>query len=199
MSYAIYFDTETGGVADDSPVIQLAAVAIDESTWLEVGTFERKIHFDESKADPEALALNHYDRAVWQKEAVPEFRACQNFATFCGPWRSLTLISKRTGNPYQVAKLIGHNAAPFDAPRLKRMFERWNMFAPWDPRVRDTLQLALWYFDRVPGKPANYKVSGLCEFFGLPVIDAHDALGDVRMTVQIAKRLREEEAAKAAA
>jgi DNA polymerase III alpha subunit (gram-positive type) len=192
MSTAVFFDLETGGLSDIHPNIQLAAVAVDESTWDEIGTFERKIRFPYSAADPQALAMNHYNADVWIKEAVDSYQVCTEFAAFLEPFKCIEFVSKRTGRPYSVAKLIGHNAATFDGPRLKRMFEAHNLFLPADPRVRCTVQAAMWWFDWHNVAPPSYKLSALCEYFGLPVADdAHDALADVRMTVQVARRLRD--------
>lgn len=191
---AIYFDLETGGLAEAAPIIQLAAVAVDETTWTELDHFETKIQFDEAAAEPDALKLNHYEPKVWQEKAVPLRTALQGFAAFLEPHRSLEMVSKRTGRPYRVAKLVGHNAATFDGPRLKRAYQESAIFLPADPRVRCTVQAALWWFDSQGVALASYKLTDLCAFFSLPVSDdAHDALADVRMTVALAKRLRSPE------
>ena len=63
----VYFDFETSSLRPDMENIQIAAVAINEK-WEETGVFQSKIKFDESKADPEALALNHYSREFWEKK-----------------------------------------------------------------------------------------------------------------------------------
>lgn len=203
---AIYFDTETGGLHDDAPVIQLAAVAIEEATWTELNSFECKIKFDETTADPEALKLNHYDPAVWADRAVTVPAALRGFNAFIEPHKSIEFVSKRTGQPYSVAKLVGHNAATFDGPRLKRLYDYNRLFMPFDPRVRCTLQAAMWWFDAQgiqvgrSGGPKSFKLSDLCEWFSIPVDDnAHDALADVRMTVQLAKALHQSLGVKAAA
>ncbi|MCA1625996.1 MAG: hypothetical protein LC778_19810 [Acidobacteria bacterium] len=65
----VYFDFETAGLTDNHPNIQLAAIAVDSDTFEELDSFEAKIQFDESKADPEALKINHYSRDVWEREA----------------------------------------------------------------------------------------------------------------------------------
>ena len=189
MSPVVYFDLETGGIDPDSPVIQLAAVAIDQCTWRELDSFEKKLLFDESLADPEALALNHYDPDVWRKEAFQPQVALRDFAVFLNPYRSVEFVSKKTGNPYSVAKLAGHNAANFDAPRLQRMYSSHGIFLGADPRVRCTYQLAMWWFDAHALSPKSFKLGDLCEYFGLEGSGAHDALADVRMTVALARRL----------
>jgi DNA polymerase III epsilon subunit-like protein len=199
---AVYFDTETGGLHDDAPIIQIAAVAVEESSdgspWKEIESFERKLKFAEDDADPEALAINHYDATVWREQAIPVQSALTSFASFMKPHCALRMVSKRTGNPYWVAKLVGHNAATFDGPRVKQLYTNYGIFFPADPRIRCTVQQAMFWFDShdlrcgvAPG-PKSFKLGDLCAWFGLPVADdAHDALADVRMTIALAQRLRD--------
>lgn len=189
---AVYFDLETGGVTEKHPDIQLAAIAIDEETWAEVDAFEAKIRFEIADADPEALKMNAYDREVWDRDAITPAATCVGFADFLNRHRSLELVSKRTGRPYGVAKLVGHNAASFDGPRLMSLFKKHEQFLPADPRVRDTCQRAFWYFDETGlAPPENYKLATLCRHFGIEVIESHEALADVRLTVKLARKLRE--------
>ena len=192
---SVCFDLETGGLEPDQPDIQLAAIAVG-SDYNELATFERKIQFDESKATKVALEINHYDPEVWKREAKPLLQVCREFAEFLRPYCCVPKVSK-AGKPYKVARLFGHNAATFDGPRLQRMFTGAGVFLPADLRVRCTLQRALWWFDEhcedLPKSPENFKVGPLCEYFGIPVVDAHDALGDVRMTVALARKLKERE------
>jgi len=190
MRPAVYFDFETCGIEPHRPEIQLAAVVVDEDTWAEISSFERKIEFDLAKATSEALAMNSYNAEKWAAEAVSEARVVAEFDTFLTPFRAQRMMSK-AGKPYFVARLVGHNAATFDGPRLMAMFKRHHLFLPADPRVRDTVQLALWHFDELGAAPKDFKLVTLCQHFGVQVKDAHDALADVRMTVGLARALRE--------
>ena len=78
----VYFELETGGVLEQHPIIQITAVAIDETTWRELGAIEMKLQFDPAKADPEALKMNHYDPAVWAAEAIPVGQATDALKSF---------------------------------------------------------------------------------------------------------------------
>ena len=186
----VYFDFETGGITEDKPNIQLAAVAVDEK-WNEVGSFEMKIQFDESKADAKALEINHYDRAVWAKEAKPQPQVIALFDAFLVNHRDMVQISKRTNKPYSVAQLAGHNAAQFDYPRLKRAYGE--MFLPAYPLVLDTLQLAMWHFRDKKDRPVDFKLPTLMKFlqeqeFLLPgAFNAHNSVDDVRASYIVAK------------
>lgn len=187
----VFFDFETGGIREDHPNIQLAAIAVN-GDWAEVGSFEKKIQFDESTAEPEALKMNHYDPAVWKAEALPMAKVVAMFAEFLRPFCCIEKVGRR-GVPYSVARLAGHNAATFDGPRLRRMFEECRTFLPTELFVRDTLQRALWWFDERGIVPKSLRLVELCSYFNLPEDGAHDALSDVRMTISLAKRLTSRE------
>lgn len=180
----VFFDTETGGIADDKPTIQLAAVAVDQN-WNELESFESKIRFDESKADPEALKINHYDRDIWKEQAKPLCEVVAKFDQFICRHRSISMVSKRTGSTYTVARLAGHNSS-FDQSRLKLMYgER---FIPCHPQALCTLSLAHWMSLRWERQPENFKLETLLKFFGIEM-GSHDALWDVRGSVLLAKKL----------
>ena len=183
----VYFDLETGGIEAHQPNIQIAAIAVRDG--VEVAAFEHKIRFDDSVADPEALAINHYDAAVWADQAVTSETAVRAFSRFCRDHADLELLSKRTGRPYSVARLAGHNIVSFDIPRLRRMFdESTDSYLPacwWYPL--DTYQRAIWHFaERDIPTPENYKLSTLAAHFGLDAEGAHDALADVRLSAGVA-------------
>jgi DNA polymerase III epsilon subunit-like protein len=188
---SVCFDFETGGLELHHPNLQLAAVAVDEN-YNELASFERKIKADMTKCEAKALEVNHYSEEVWAKEAVSVAQCCQDFSTFLRPYKCVKKVSK-AGRPYQVARLFGHNAATFDGPRLRYMFKEIGMFLPAEMHVRCTLQRALWYMDENGINTEDIilgsSLTTLCRYFGIPVLDAHDALGDVRMTVQLAKAL----------
>jgi DNA polymerase III epsilon subunit-like protein len=182
----VFFDTETGGLEPHHPTIQIAAIATEN--FREVAAFERKIRFDVSAADPAALRLNSYDAETWELKAQDEEEVVTEFAVFLHEHSHCEMISKRTGRPYKVARLAGHNAATFDAPRLQALYRRHNMFLPASPQVLCTAQLALWF---TGGSLKSYKLSDLCAEYGIESDGAHDALADVRMCARLASCLVE--------
>lgn len=186
----VFFDLETGGLLPKHPNIQLAAIAVSDD-FEELDSMERKIRFNVEDCDPEALKSNCYARLgpeAWAS-AVSEITACFDLSQFLNGHKCVQMISKRTQKPYSVARLAGHNVATFDNPRLKEAFERAQMFLPAHPIVLDTIQLALWRYQRLGRKVDSFKLGSLCELLEIPVLDAHDALADVRMTVRVAKKL----------
>jgi DNA polymerase III epsilon subunit-like protein len=190
-SSLVFFDIETAGLRPVDPTIQLAAIAVGPD-WREIETYERKIAFDPRGADPKALELNHFDAAVWKRDAVPERQAVEEFGALLNRHRSVELVSKRTGRPYTVARLAGHNAASFDLDRVAAAFKRFDIFFAVDFRsVLDTRHGAVWFFETHPElpKPADYKLGTLAAYFGIEADGAHDALVDVRLSAGIARAI----------
>lgn len=188
-NYTVYFDLETGGVEMRHPVIQMAAVAVNEAGG-ERGEFMVRLQFNEADCDPEALKVNHYDAAAWHDAVTPQ-RAVVRFSTWLQPFRSVTLTSKRTGRDYTVVKLSGYNALTFDGPRLKALFG--DQFTPWSHQIRDVLQRALFWFDEHPeaARPSDMKLTTVAAYFGLSPDGAHDALADARLCAALARVLQE--------
>ena len=186
----VFFDFETAGLDPTHASIQLAAVATE--SFVEVDAFEAKIVFDESLADPEALAKNHYDPAIWREHAKPEAVVVREFARFLDKHATITMTSKRTGNPYRRAWVAGHNIAKFDLPRLDEMFKRHGQFLAADTfRPLDTMQLAHWLASATGASDAAFGLTALCERFDIDITGAHDALADARMCMKLAQRLQQ--------
>lgn len=186
----VFFDFETGGVELHHPNIQLAAVAVDEHLK-ELAIFSERIIFNEEACDPQALAMNHYDRDLWKATALEPAVVFKRFAAFLRSFDDIEMVSQRTGRPYRVARLAGHNAATFDGPRLQAKFRSLNLFLPASYQILDTLQRALWYFHEHPSqaKPASYQLGDLADYFGIETPEAHDALADCRTTIKLFKAL----------
>lgn len=189
MTQTVYFDLETSSLRDDAEVIQLAAIAVGPD-WRELEIFEAKIKFDEAAADPEALKLNHYSPEAWANAESLQ-RVVARFTAFLNQYKSVEMVSKRTGAPYSVARLAGHNAATFDGPRLRRMFQACGAFLPAHPQVMCTLQASLWEVQRRGMKVESLRLESICKSFGvvLQPNDFHDALFDVRASVLLAKAI----------
>ena len=182
--YTVYFDFETGGVEMTHPNISLAAVTVDEK-GVEIDKFYRLIQFDESTAQPEALRINHYEVERWKADARTEREVLLAFLVFVNRFKSLTLTSAKSGNPYQVARLAGYNSASFDGPRLQALCDKYGAFPPFRRPTLDVLQLFLDYSDRNGIRLTNNKLSTVAQYFKIPIDGAHDALEDCRMTAAI--------------
>lgn len=182
----VFVDIETAGLQVWRPIIQIAAIAVDNA-FHELECFEEKIQFDESQAVKRSLHKRHYNRHRWQTEARRDKDVAVDFGAFLARHATVETLSAR-GKPFVVAQLVAHNAS-FDAPFLRAWFERLGLFFPGTYRVFCTLHRAMWLFheDRTLTPPDDFRLGTLCEYFGiaLPPDQAHDALADVRATVAL--------------
>ena len=189
----VYVDVETAGLKEDSQIIQIAAIAVD-GRLNELEAFEVKVRFDIEQADSVALALNSFEPTVWKRLARRPEDAAMAFSRFLRRHATVDLFSPRTGRPYRVAQLVSHNAV-FDGPKLQEFYARLDLFLPAARRVYCTLQRAYWLFaeDQSLTPPANYKLTTLCEYFGVKLDDAaaHDALHDVRATLELYRAMKQ--------
>lgn len=100
-------------------------------------------------------------------------------------------LAKATGRPYYLARVLAHNAE-FDCRFTTAWFKRNKQFlsaGTFEPLC--TLNLARWLTQLSPKPPENHKLGTLCEWFGVDLTGAHDALSDVRATVKLAQCLRD--------
>lgn len=182
----IFVDLETGGLETWRPIIQIAAIAVT-SSLRELEVFESKLIFDSRFADPKSLRKNSYSSERWKREARPVREVATTFSDFLRRHATVDVFPTGRGG-YQVAQLVAHNAA-FDGPFLQAWFERMGQFFPGHFRVLCTVQRAVWLFheEKKLTPPRDFKLGTLCEYFGIPLRpeDAHDALNDVRATVDL--------------
>lgn len=188
----VVFDIETGGFdAERHPLVQIAAVAYfvrDGAPEQEIEALELKVAFDPKDCEPGALEVNSYDPLLWKEHAMSPGLCAREVAAFLARHATVTKVSKRTGRPYTVARLCGHNASGFDGPFLLAWFKRQNVFLPAAAyEALDTLHLARWLIP--PGDVENYRLETLCRHLGVELSAAHDALADARATAEIAQLL----------
>ncbi len=191
----VFIDIESAGLEFTRPIIQIAAVSVDAGL-AELETIELKIKFDEANANPKSLSKNKYDARTWQQDAIDAHEAAIRFANFLRRHATFDMFS-RGGKPYCIAQLAGHNAERFDGPFLHAWYRRQRVFCPARYMTLCTKQKAMWLFeeDRSLTPPENFKLGTLCQYFGVRLSDddAHDALNDVRATVQLYKAMRDHE------
>ena len=192
----VFFDLETGGLSGkEHPITQIGAVGVDRDLN-EIEAYERKIKFREENCDPVALEKNHYDPDVWAEVAISPKSVVREFSELLRRHDDLDNISAK-GKQYKSCQTAGHNAAVFDRQFLGDWYRRLGMYCPADWRVLDTLQLAQWwYFGTGKKRPANFRLETLCGEFGIELEgEAHDALVDVRATLELARELTRKSAA----
>lgn len=192
--YLVFYDTETSGLFPNKhEIIQIAAIAYEvvSGEWNALEEFEAKIQFDMANASQEALESNCYDASTWATEAIPSHNALIQFDAFIQKYKDVERISKRTNRPFYCARTAGHNIISFDDAFLRAWYKKHGNFCPVDYAAKlDTFQQAQWkVLEMNYQPPENYKLGTLCEYFGIQLDNAHDALADIRANASLSKHL----------
>ena len=197
----VYVDIETAGLHRRSPIIDVAAVAVEAASYRELDVLDMKVQFrmDNPYVDLDVLSVNKFSPAIWERYAIPPSRAAKNFSAFL--MRHATEEHKnQDGKPFRVAKLAAHNA-DFDNTRLKSWCRKYlpksktkaRVFYPGSYLALCTVQKADWFFRDNQGltPPENLKLETLARYFDLDHQPDHSALNDVRATIELARVIAE--------
>ena len=134
------------------------------------------------------MPFSKFKPRVWKREAIAPREAARRFAAFLRRHATFEMISA-SGRSYRIAQLAGHNAERFDGPFIHAWYRRQKVFCPARYMSLCTKQKALWLFeeDKSLTPPADFKLGTLCQYFNVKLRkeDAHDALVDVRATVEL--------------
>lgn len=195
----VFVDLEIAKVRQRRRILQVAAIAVNQSLR-ELDTFEAKIRIDERLIRASQIRNRHFDSQLWKTEGRSEKAVAYDFGRFLT--RHATADVTGSGfRPLVVAQLVAHNAE-FDGAFLRKWFERLGLFLPASYRVFCTLHRAMWLFheDRLLTPPDDFKLGTLCQYFSIrfPASESHDALVDVRATVELYRRMTMLAAARAA-
>lgn len=174
--------------------IQVACIATDRITLEEIDSIELKVNFREYHANLEALKRNHYDFDVWSKEALLPEKALETLTDFFAAYSTWKRTSRRSGNGYVTCEVGGHNIAIYDAIILANWYKRLDEFCPaavWVTGPIDTMQWARAVeFARGERWDSGFSLKALCERFGIKLENEHDAMADVKATVELARVLK---------
>jgi DNA polymerase III alpha subunit (gram-positive type) len=186
QKHIIIFDIETGGLDEKVyPIIQIAAVAVELQTMIEVEEFQVKIKFDENKAEKQALAVNSYDPVVWAKEAIEPRQAAAQFEQFVDPFK-YQFVSQR-GKRVSTGFACGHNSERFDIPFLHSWYKRMGAWCPIGFKNLDTLQMAL--IAQTLGLVDfgdKHQLKDVARTLGISLPEVmHDAMEDTRITAKV--------------
>ena len=182
----VFVDLETGGVEPWRPIFEIAAIAVD-SNLNELESFETRLKFCRSLANPKVLIGSRYNTQAWRRRAIDADDAAEEFADFLSRHGTVDQ-SSQSGRVFQVAQMVAHNAA-FDGQFLCNWFNRVGRFLPASRRMLCTMQRAIWLFheNKSMTPPEDFKLPTLCQYFGIPFAaeSAHNAKYDVSATVQL--------------
>lgn len=194
MKKLVFLDLETTcSNPDVAEPIQIAMVAVDEGYSI-VDEFEMKIVFDTEKASAAALKKNHHDAGVWAREAYEPEVAAQRVNDFFWDHATWEYTSK-AGKTNTWCECAGHNIARFDGPVLDRFIRghgEWPKAALWATATLDTMHLARWVAHITERPFLGFALETLANYLNIGFEGkAHDALADVKMTVEVAKKLED--------
>lgn len=173
----VFIDTETTGLdADRHELIQIAGIVVqiqnpsDVSTYQIREEFEYKIRPEHiATADPKALKINRYDPSAW------------------GDAQSLTEVMPLVAQKTKGAVLVAHNVA-FDALFLDRAFKKAGVVSEMHYHRLDTISIA--YALLKNNQDVDHlSLRALCNYFGIVQEAEHEALADVRATLELYKKL----------
>ncbi len=195
MDVVVFVDIETDRLEPDrANPIQIALAAVNRETLGEIEVLEVKLAL-RANPDPEALERNCYDEAIWATEAVSHRSARAAVARFLDWHATWTRVSFGSGKEATWTELAGHNISWYDGPILKRWlgyYESLRKPAIWTTSTIDTM-----YWARAREFVLNerwvegFSLGALCKKFDIIFEgEEHDALVDVRMTVELAKMLK---------
>lgn len=165
----VFVDLETGGVETWRPIFEIAAIAVD-ANLNELESFEARLKFCRSLANPKVLLGSRYNTQAWRRGAIDADDAAEEFADFLSRHGTVDQ-SSQSGRIFQVAQMVAHNAA-FDGQFLCNWFNRVGRFLPASRRMLCTMQRAIWLFHEnkslTPPKISSYLPSASILEFPLP-------------------------------
>jgi DNA polymerase-3 subunit epsilon len=172
-----FIDTETTGLDPDKhELIQIAGIVMrianpsDPSTYELIEEFEYKIKPERiGDANPLSLKINQYDPSKWT-EALSLKEA-------------MHLVNAKTKD----SVMIAHNVA-FDSAFLEKAFKNVGLVNTMHYHRLDTVSMA--YALLKNNKDVDHlSLRALCNYFDIHREGEHEALADVRATVELYKKL----------
>jgi DNA polymerase III epsilon subunit-like protein len=207
--FYVFVDLETTGLAlplpeanttqreDQDEIIQIAAIAVGPAPlFKEFDVFEAKILPTENGLKRLELArkmapeLGKFDTAKWAAKSTPKPRVFDQFQKFLSKYACIEKTSKK-GAKYSVAHLAGHNVDRFDLPFLFAAFRKAEVFLPAHGRPLDTAHLVSTLELLNQKLLPSHRLGDLCKTFGVELLNAHDALADIKATVELARAMME--------
>lgn len=178
-------DLETTGFLNQSStdparqpgIVQVGAVRLDPKTLKEIDSYS-------SLVDPEI--------PIWMEDAIATHGIKPEDVKGQPSFFSVGLSLAR----YSVGctHYFGYNGKKFDQPVLNWQLKRYGLECsfPWPPEHVDVMELAMKML-RVGSKRGGMKFVKLGEayehFTGKKMVDAHDALADIRATAEVLRKV----------
>lgn len=166
----VWVDTETTGLdSEHNDIIEIAIIRVEDDTeWV----MHQFINMERPEnAHPRALEVNGYTPEAWAANgAVEPAEAWQRIAD---------------SGILDEAIIAGQNVR-FDAGFINASFKRHGIETRMDYHLYDTCSLAL---EHLRPWMSSISLVPTCVALGIPVTNAHTALADTRMAMEVEKRL----------
>lgn len=168
-----WIDTETTGLDPvENDIIEFAAIRVGAD-----GTEEKvlyaKVHMERpDNAHPKALEVNGYTEESWAEARDPkEF------------WQEVA------DSGILADTIVAGQNVRFDAAFLNETFKRHGIKVRMDYHLYDTCTLALEHLQ--PFMDNSISLVPVCVALGIPVKDAHTALADARLAMEVGRVLKQ--------
>ncbi len=166
----VWVDTETTGLdAEDNDIIEIAIIRVEDDT-------EKVMHLFINMERPE----NAHPRALEVNGYTPEAWAANGALEPADAWQQVA-----DSGILDEAIIAGQNVR-FDARFINASFKRHGIKTRMDYHLYDTCSLAL---EHLRPWMASISLVPTCVALGIPVTNAHTALADTRMAMEVEKRL----------
>ena len=164
----VWVDTETTGLNPSvHEIIEVGLVVVRGDALEEIDRYHSKVAPDHIEtADEKALLINHYSYSAWQDAPAKEAVAPKLYDYFSDEH-----------------VICGHNVE-FDMAFITEMFKKCGLGALKYAGVIDTKRVA----KVLNIKSASYRLTALCEKFGVVQERAHSALDDAVSNVELFRR-----------
>jgi len=180
----LFFDCETGGLDTHHSLLTLAAVVTDKNFRPICGgnaddTLYLELRHPTYIVTPEAMTINKIDLITHSARGLKIDEAQQKFETWLANAHARSKVWRLTP--------AGHNV-PFDLKFVwdQLMYpDKWNKHCGY--HTLDTVTLA-GFFNSVGLISSKCNLTALCEYFQIPLIDAHNAMADTMATIELAKQ-----------
>ncbi|MHA1952495.1 MAG: 3'-5' exonuclease [Candidatus Heimdallarchaeaceae archaeon] len=171
------FDVETTGLDPEKhEILQLGAILLDDDLK-RIDSGQMKLmpkHWE--RADKEALIINKVDPSTWEPTHKSTKEALNKLHSFVNKYFP----------PSEKLIPLGHNVS-FDLDFLRSLYKEEEKMWIYHYHKIDTINWAMLWGKVTKTPIKSYKLCDICELFNIKLDNAHDAMSDVKATVEIAR------------
>lgn len=174
----VFVDIETTGLDFlEHEIIEIACLVTDSQTLEIKKEYCTKVKPEHSEtADPDALRYNNYSEERWS-QAKP-----------------LKEVLEEIGQLAPGGMFVGHNVS-FDRLFIEKAVREKRTPLNFDYHWLDVASMT--YLELFPGKkPKKLKLTHVCEVLGISYAEAHTALGDAKLTLEVFRYLKRKKTKK---